>query len=180
MQKSVDILIDLVNKSGLKLSQKTLAFDLSSKIIFKYNKIECDYNKRINKDNKIKSDFYDYYDSVFSLFFMMDITELDILSLNYKYCNWIKENVSDLKKLTFNSIQQLELNLLFYETCYDNKLPDSVSDLKDFLLEPLEIKEENYNEALKSALKQFTKNHIMTDIIRIGWIKDINGKIKKV
>jgi len=178
MQNKIDILSDLINKSGLKVSQKKLAFSVIADIVLKINIIDGKYQQRIKQDHKIKKDFFDYWDSVSELFYMMDISELDILSLNYKYSEWIRENIDSLKNLTFNAVQQLQVNLLFYETCYDGKLPESVKDLKDFLLEPLEIKEENYNEALKAALKQFTKDHIMTDIIKIGWIKDLNGKIK--
>jgi hypothetical protein len=178
MQQKVDILIDLLNKSGLKLSQKQLAFNIVADIVSKYNVNEAKYHQRIKQDNKIKTDFIDYYDSVFCLLYMQGINETDIMSLNYKYCEWIKENIDSLKSLTFHAIEQLELNLLFYESSYNGKLPESVKSLKDFILEQLEIKEENYNEALKAALKQFTKDHITTDIIRIGWIKEVNGRIK--
>ena len=180
MQDKIDILISLINESGLKPSKKKLAFNIVSDIVLKYNLNEAKYQKRIKQDNNIKSDFIDYYDSVDTLLYLMNITELDIMEFNYKYVQWIRDNIENMKELTFKAIQTISLNLLFFESCYDGKLPESVKELKDFMLEPLGIKEENYTEALKVALKKFTIDHIVTDIMRIGWIKDVKGLIKKI
>jgi len=179
MQNKTDILISLINESGLKPKQKTLAFDCIAKIVTQYNLIEGKYQRRIKQDNKIKSDFIDYYDRVYTLLYILNINELDVIGLNYKYTEWVKQNIGDsTKQLSFDAIEKIFAYLELYENCYDGKIPDNMQNLKSFILEPLNITEENFQESLKQALHQFTKDHIVTDIIKIGWAKEIMGCIK--
>jgi hypothetical protein len=179
MQEKINIITDLIDKSGLKLAQKNLAFKIIDKIVADFNILEHNYQNRIKFDYKIKNDFIDYYDRVATLLYLLGIGEMQIFNLKYKYAKWIIENSSDIKSnLNYNSLEKLLSSLELYEIAY-NKQPDSLQELKDFLLVPIKIKEENFEAELKAALKQYSKDHIMTEIIQIGWAKDLMGKIKK-
>jgi hypothetical protein len=52
-----------------------------------------------------------------------------------------------------------------------------MAELKAFILEPLEITEDNFEAAYKNALREFSKTHVMTDILRVGVMKEIFNKI---
>jgi hypothetical protein len=71
MQKKIDIIIKCVSESTMKLSVKNLILKLFEEIIIQYNLIENKYQQRIKRDNKIKSDFIDYYDKVGTLLLIM-------------------------------------------------------------------------------------------------------------
>ena len=53
MQNKVNILIDLINKSCLKPTQKALGFKVITEIVGSYNLLESKYFERIKRDNKI-------------------------------------------------------------------------------------------------------------------------------
>ena len=109
MQNKTDLLISLINESsGLKPKQRKLAFDCIEKIITQYNIIEGKYQRRIKQDVKFKSDFTDYYDRLHSLLYILNINELDIIGLNYKYTEWVKQNIGDsTKQLSFDAIEKI-------------------------------------------------------------------------
>jgi len=178
MQKKINTLTDLVSKSGLKPTQKQLAFNIIAEIVLKYNLLERDYQKRIKQDGKIKSEFTDYFDRVYTLLLLCGITEIDVYNLNYEYSRWIQdrqENDEILHQLDFISLQQLFGYIRLYHMAY-NKLPLSMIDLRQFILEPMEV-EKDFDTAFENALRQFKKDLVPTEILKVGWAKSIMDKI---
>jgi len=179
MQKKIDILTDLISKSALKPTQKQLAYDCLGEIVMRFNILEDKYQKRIKSDNSIKSDFTDYFDRIVTVSRLLGVSEQDLFSLKYKYSNWILSNISEIKRqLTFYDLKQMFFYLEMYENCYDSKMPEDLSELKKFILEPLSISEENFNEALKNALIELKNTGKVSEIIKLGWFKNLCGNIK--
>lgn len=181
MQNNINTLIDLINNSGLKPTQKKLGFSCLEKITANYNIIESKYQARIKQDHKIKSDFFDWADRVVTLNYILDISELDLLELNYNYTEWIKSNLGSItKSLSFEAIKQIFFNLKMYQICYNDEMPHDMKELKRFILEPLEITEENFDEEFKKALFNYKIGDKEPEIMKVGWFKEITNKIKKV
>lgn len=179
MQKKIDILSDLINKSGLSITQKQLAFDSIGEIVSKYNISEAKYLNRIKSDHKIRHDFYDYFDRAKICLHLLGINDLDLMKLNYKYISWINANLYEFKaQLTFYSLNQIMYYLELYENCYDGKIPDDLCEFKAFILEPFEIKESSFDEAYRNALIEFKNTGNQPEILKIGWFKQLTGKIK--
>ena len=181
MQEKINILTELIQKSGLKPTQKNLAFKILSDIVVKYNISENKYYNRVKQDQKIKKDFTDYFDRVYLLLKLMGISELDIFELNYKFFDWIfraVKNNETTENLSYNAIKQLEYYLLIFQECY-NKLPDNMEELKKFILEPLEITEDTLDAEYNKALKHLNKTKEILPILKIGFFKELQGKIIK-
>jgi hypothetical protein len=180
MQKKIDILTDLINKSGLKPSQKKLAFDLISDMVTDYNVMETRYQKRIKTDHDIKTDFIDYFDRAKTLLYILGITDFELYQFQYRFTNWITEHISEsAKELSFNSLLAIGDYLKFYEACYDGKLPKNMNELKRFIVEPLKITEETFELEYEKALKEFAITKIPNEIIKLGWFKKVHGKVER-
>jgi hypothetical protein len=180
IQFEVDNLIAIINETGLKPSRKKFAFDMVGKIVTKFNIIENKYQKRIKQDHEIKNDFIDYFDRAKTILYILGINDLELFSFKYHFTNWIKEHIGEtVKDFTFNSIIDLSHYLMMYEACYDGKLPTDISDLKKFILEPLKITEDTFELEYQKALKEFGKTKKINEVLRLGWFKNVTGKITK-
>jgi hypothetical protein len=112
---------------------------------------------------------------------LMGISELDIFELNYNYFSWIFTAVKNNEtndNLSYSAIKQLEYYLMIFQECY-NKLPDNMAELKIFILEPLEITEETLDAEYKKALDHLVKTKETLPILKIGFFKELQGKIIK-
>ena len=179
MQKKIDKLIYIINNSLMKLSDKNACFELLSEMIQRYNYNEIMYHKRLKCDLKIKSDFIDYFDRATTILYLHGWSENEIMGLNFKYYSWLIEHLKEYKKqLTQYAINQIVFYLELYENCYDCKLPENVSELKKFILEPFEIEEETFDIAYKNALNDFKNTGKISEILKIGWLKELTGQIK--
>ena len=179
MQQKIDILIDLISKSGLNIKQKKLAFKIMNELIFSYNINEAKYYERVKKDHKIKAkDFIDYFDRVQTLLYVLDISEPEILCFNFKYISWIKEHLNEfLRNLNMEGFKQINIYLECFEACYNN-MPYDLIELKEFILEPLEIKEEDYDSEFEKALVHFRNTGEKQPILQIGFFKKLQNKVK--
>jgi len=177
MQKRTDILTSLIADLGLKLKQKELAFKMLSEIITQYNILEGNYQRWVKAKQKIKSDFVDYYDRVYTLLYILNITEQDIFSLNYKYTEWIKKNEADLSPtFTMSAAKELFYYLEMFENCW-NKMPENMKELKVFILEPFNVEEENFDAAMLAALNEFKITGKINEFLKLGFFKELFGKV---
>jgi hypothetical protein len=180
IQTEIDNLLNLINESGLKANRKKFAFDMVGKIVFKFNLLENKYQKRINQDHKIQNDFIDYFDRAKTILFILGINDLELFSFKYHFTNWIKTHIGEtVKDFTFNSMIDLCYFLQMYEASYDGQLPKDMNELRRFILEPLKITEETFELEYQKALKEFAKTKQLSEILRCGWFKNLNGKIIK-
>lgn len=178
-QQQIDILTDLINKSGLKPTQKKLSFDIIADFVTQFNILEGKYQQRMKFDLKLKTDFIDWADRMYTIANIMQISEVDLLKFKFKYLDWLTK-FPPAKTATFFSLQQLSVYLEMFESCY-NRLPNDVKELKNFVLDPLEVKEENFEAAVKQAFIDFYKDKFNVkakEIIQLAWIKDVFGIVK--
>ena len=181
MQDKINILSDLLQKSGLKPTQKSLAFKMLSDIVTNYNINENKYYNRVKQDLKLKKDFTEYFDRVYLLLKLMGISELEVFELNYKFVDWIltaiKHNET-AENMSYNTIKQLEYYLLIFETCY-NRLPTNMPELKKFILESIETDTDDFDSEYKKALDVLRETKQILPILQIGFFKELQGKLIK-
>jgi hypothetical protein len=180
MQKQIDILTDLVNKSGLKPSQKKLAFNLIGEMVGEYNSIEQKYQQRIRANYDIRKDFIDYFDRAKTMLYILGVSDFELYKFQFRFTNWIMEHINEsAKEISFNSIIIIEDYLKFYEACYDGSLPKSMNELKRFIMEPLKITEETFELEYDKALREFGITKKPNEILKLGWFKKVHGRVEK-
>ena len=179
-QERLEILSEIITECNMKPKQRKLVNDIIKELVFEVNKANNDYNNRIKRDYNIKSkDFIDYQDRIHLLLYILNVSESQIVTLNFKYVIWVKKHINEIsKEMSVNSIEQLFNSLLLYECSYDDKMPADIAELKQFLLEPLKITEKDYDIEYQKALEHFKKTGDKKEILTLGWAKQLFNKIQ--
>lgn len=133
-QKDIDILIDLVSKSGLTARQKELALDKIKRIVAYVDSMEIENNKiKAQRHGFNYTNFINHTDRLYAFCDILGVNEIDIELLKPEWYEFIRANYHQIKQpISHVTFQQIVHALKLYFS-FNESYPASMLDLKKWL-----------------------------------------------